>query len=59
MQSLERKNVEKSVIGKDSSEVMVLGVGKKKYKNGCQKREVPKEQGEPRHAHFWLRIPSP
>lgn len=32
MQSLERKNVEKSAIGKDSSEVMKLGVGKKVQK---------------------------
>ena len=39
------------------SKVMGLGVGKKV--NECQKRQGPKLQEEPRHAHFWLHIPSP
>lgn len=45
MESLERRNVEKSTTEKDLNEVMGLGVGKKnkkRVKNGCQKRQVPK-----------------
>lgn len=49
----------KSATGKDSSKVMELGVGKKVKKNGCQKKQGPKKQEKPRHAHFWIHIPSP
>lgn len=50
--------MEKAGTGKDLTEVMQLGVGKK-VKNGCQKRQVPKHQEEPKHAQFLPRIPSP
>ena len=50
--------MEKSRTGKDLTEVMELGVGKK-VKNGCQKRQVPKQQEEPKHAQFLAAYPKP
>lgn len=50
--------MEQSAVRKDWVEVMELGVGKK-LKNGCHKRQVPKQQEEPKHAGLWVHIPSP
>lgn len=58
LESLEKRNVEKSGTGKDLTEVMELGVGEK-VKDGRQKRQAPKHQEEPKHAQFLPRIPSP
>lgn len=54
----EKKNVEKLATRKDLSEVMDLGVNRK-VKNVFQKRQVSKQEKEPRHAYFWHYIPSP
>lgn len=42
--------------------MLEVGVGKKKkkkVKNGCQKRKVPKQQEKPKHAQFLAAYPKP